>query len=64
LLPGALGRWLARLEPYGMVILIGLIIVLPLLGAQLGVDLAFVSHAITAATDAVIRAILQITRVL
>src|SRR4029079_11774570 len=64
LLPVALGRWLARLEPYGMVILIGLIIVLPLLGAQLGVDLAFVSHAITAATDAVIRAILQITRVL
>src|SRR6478735_8343842 len=47
LLPTALGRWLARLEPYGMVILIGLIIVLPLLGAQLGVDLGFVSQAIS-----------------
>lgn len=61
LLPTALGRGLARLEPYGMAILIGLIIVLPLLGAQLGVDLAFVSQAITAATDAVIRVIMQIT---
>jgi Zn-dependent protease len=60
-LPTALARGLARLEPYGMVILIGLIIVLPLLGAQLGVDLAFVSQAISIATDAVIRVIMQIT---
>jgi Zn-dependent protease len=62
LLPVALGRWLARLEPYGMTILIGLIIVLPLLGTQFGVDLRFVSHAITTATNAVIRVILQVTR--
>ena len=61
LLPTALGRWLARLEPYGMMILIGLIIVLPLLGAQFGVDLGFVSHAITTGTNAVIRIIMQIT---
>jgi Zn-dependent protease len=61
LLPVALGRWLARLEPYGMMILIGLIIVLPLLGAQLGVDLGFVSHAISTATNAVIGIILQVT---
>jgi Zn-dependent protease len=61
LLPTALGRGLARLEPYGMMILIGLIIVLPLLGAQLGVDLGFVSQAITNATGAVIRVIMQIT---
>jgi Zn-dependent protease len=61
LLPTALGRGLARLEPYGMAILIGLIIVLPLLGAQLGIDLAFVSQAITAATDTVIRVIMRIT---
>jgi hypothetical protein len=44
-----------------MMILIGLIIVLPLLGGQLGVDLGFVSHAITAATSAIIGIILQIT---
>lgn len=61
LLPVALGRWLARLEPYGLMILIGLIIVLPLLGTQFGVDLGFVSHAISAATDAVIRIILRVT---
>ena len=61
LLPVALGRWLARLEPYGMTILIALIIVLPLLGTQFGVDLGFVSHAITTATNAVIRIIMQIT---
>jgi len=45
-----------------MTILIGLIIVLPLLGTQFGVDLGFVSHAITMATNAVIRVILQVTR--
>jgi Zn-dependent protease len=61
LLPNVLGRWLARLEPYGMTILIGLIIVLPLLGTQFGVDLGFVSHAITAATNAVIKVIMQVT---
>lgn len=61
LLPVALGRWLARLEPFGMTILIGLLIVLPLLGAQLGVDLGFVSHAISIATNGVIGIILQIT---
>jgi len=61
LLPNVLARWLARLEPYGMTILIALIIVLPLLGTQFGVDLGFVSHAITTATNAVIRIIMQIT---
>jgi Zn-dependent protease len=61
LLPNVLARWLARLESYGMTILIALIIVLPLLGTQFGVDLGFVSHAITTATNAVIRIIMQIT---
>ena len=51
----------ARLEPYGMAILIGLLIVLPLLGSQLGVDLSFVSHLISSATGTVIRAILRAT---
>jgi hypothetical protein len=32
------------LEPYGLVILISLLIVLPLLGAQLGIDLSVVSR--------------------
>jgi Zn-dependent protease len=60
-LPNILGKQLARLEHYGMVILIGLLIVLPLLGSQLGVDLSFVSHFISTATGAVISVILRLT---
>ena len=61
LLPNVLANSLARLEPYGVAILIGLLIVLPLLGSQLGVDLSFVSHLISSATGTVIRAILRVT---
>ena len=61
LLPNILATQLTRLEPYGMIILIGLLILLPLLGSQLGVDLGFVSHLISSATDAVIGAILRLT---
>ena len=61
LFPNVLANPFARLEPYGMMILIGLLIVLPLLGSQLGVDLSFVSHVIGSATNAVIRVILQLT---
>ena len=60
-LPNILGKQLARLEHYGMMILIGLLIVLPLLGSQLGVDLSFVSHFISTATGAVISIILRLT---
>ena len=61
LLPNVLAKQLARLEPYGMIILIGLLILLPLLGSQLGVDLGFVSHLIAISTDVVIGVILQLT---
>lgn len=61
LLPHPLATQLARLERYGMMILIGLLIVLPLLGTQLGVDLGFVSHLISSSTNVVIKAILQLT---
>ena len=61
LLPNVLAYPLARLEPYGMIILIGLLIVLPMLGSQLGVDLGFVSHFISSVTSSVIRAILRLT---
>ena len=61
ILPNVLARPLARLEPYGMVILIGLIILLPLLGSQLHMDLSFVSHFISIGTNAVIRVVLQLT---
>ena len=61
LLPNVVGQQLARLERYGMMIIIGLLIILPVLGSQLGVDLGFVSHVISSATDAVLRGILRLT---
>jgi Zn-dependent protease len=61
LLPNVLANALAKLEPYGMMILIGLLILLPLLGSQLGADLGFVSHFISSATDTVIKGILLVT---
>jgi Zn-dependent protease len=61
LLPNIFANPLARLEPYGMIILIGLLIVLPLAGSQFGVDLSFVSQLIANSTNAVIRGILRLT---
>jgi Zn-dependent protease len=61
LLPNVLANPFSRLEPYGMVILIGLLIILPMLGSQFGVDLSFVSHFISSVTGTVIRAILRLT---
>jgi Zn-dependent protease len=59
-LPKALGRQLSRLEPYGLVLLIGLLIVLPLLGAHFGLDLDFLSYVITRSARAIIGAILHL----
>jgi Zn-dependent protease len=61
ILPKSIAAPVARLEPYGLAILIGLLIILPMLGAQLGVDLSIVSHALANATRAVINAILHVT---
>ena len=61
ILPKALAAAVARLEPFGLVILIGLLIVLPVLGAQLGVDLSIISRILGTATRAVIDVIVQIT---
>jgi Zn-dependent protease len=60
-LPGALARVLSRAEPYGMLILIGLIFVLPLLGAQFGINLDPISRIIMTSTNAVIGTILRLT---
>jgi Zn-dependent protease len=60
-LPDAVAFPLARLEPYGMLILIGLLFILPMLGAQLGVDLSIVSRVIASSTDSIIGAILRLT---
>ena len=61
ILPKSVAARVARLEPYGLAILIGLLIILPMLGAELGLDLSIVSHAIANATRAVINAILVLT---
>ena len=61
ILPKALAIPFARLEPHGLVILIGLLIVLPLLGAQLGVDLGIVSRFLAISTGAIIKTILFFT---
>ena len=60
-LPKAMAAPVARLEPYGIAILLGLLIVLPMLGAQLGVDLSIVSHIITVSTGAILDVILRLT---
>ena len=51
----------ARLEPFGLVILIGLLIILPMLGAQLGVNLNFISGVLAIATRSIISVILYVT---
>ena len=51
----------ARLEPFGLVILTGVLIILLMLGAQLGVNLNFIAGALAIATPTIINAILYIT---
>src|SRR5712672_2699492 len=60
-LPDAVAFPLARLEPYGMLILIGLLFILPMLGAHVGVDLSIVARVIASSTGAIIDAILRLT---
>jgi Zn-dependent protease len=61
LLPNPLARPFSRLEPYGLILLIGLLIVLPLLGEQVGLNLNFISQAVRRATGAIIGVILPLT---
>jgi Zn-dependent protease len=63
LLPDVLASPLARLEPYGMIILIGVLFILPMIGAQIGLDFSVVSHVIATVTDDVIAVILWGNRV-
>jgi Zn-dependent protease len=61
LLPNALAVPLSRLEPYGMLILIGALILLPLLGSQLGLNLDVISAILRTATGYVIWLLLLVT---
>ena len=61
LLPRPLAGPLARLEPFGMLILIGILILLPLAGSQFGLNLNIISVLLGNATDFIIRLVLVIT---
>jgi len=61
LLPDVLARPLAALEPFGMLILIAVLFLVPLLGQQLGVDLSIVSRVVGVVTGVIIDAIVWLT---
>jgi Zn-dependent protease len=60
-LPDAVASPLARLEPYGMIIRVGVLLVLPIVGAQFGLDLNVVTRVVGTVTDEIIGVILRIT---
>ena len=61
ILPKALAMALARLEPFGMMILIGFLILLPLAGSQFGLNLDVISSYLRTSTDTIIRLVLVLT---
>jgi Zn-dependent protease len=61
LLPDFLAAPLARLEPYGMFIILGLLFILPMIGSQLGNDLDVMGWLLTGPVNAVIEFVLRIT---
>ena len=61
LLPNVLAVPLSRLEPFGMLILIGLLILLPMAGTQLGLNLDVISAILRTVTGYVIQLLLLVT---
>jgi Zn-dependent protease len=61
LLPDVLARPLSRLEPYGMLILIGILIILPLAGSQFGLNLDVISAIVRNSTGFVVQLLLLLT---
>jgi Zn-dependent protease len=61
LLPSFLAAPFARLEPFGLLILVALLCFLPVLGQQVGLDLNIISHLIGAPIEALLRFILWLT---
>jgi Zn-dependent protease len=60
-LPKPLATPLSRLEPYGFAILIGLLFILPLLGAEFGLDFSFVSQILAASSHFIVENLLRLT---
>src|SRR5215469_18480928 len=63
ILPDALAFPLARLERFGMLLLIGVLILLPLVGTQLGIDLNLFGHVVDGPVNWILGAIGKITGV-
>lgn len=61
LLPNVLAAPLARLEPYGLLILIGVLLLLPMLGSQFGLNLDVISTIVRTVTGYVIQLLLLVT---
>ncbi len=61
LLPKVLAFPLSRLEPYGMLILIGFLIIVPLVGAKFGLNLDVISAILRTSTNFVMRLLLALT---
>ncbi|HEY3678636.1 MAG TPA: site-2 protease family protein [Bradyrhizobium sp.] len=61
LLPNFLAVPLSRLEPFGMLILIGLLILLPMAGRQLGLNLDVISAILRTVTNHVIQLLLLVS---
>jgi Zn-dependent protease len=61
LLPNILAVPFSRLEPYGMLILIGILIILPLAGSQFGLNLDVISAILRTVTGYVIQLLLVVT---
>lgn len=61
LLPDSLARPFARLEPYGMPILLGLIFILPLIGRQVGMDLNVLGWVLGQPVDWLVNLVIRLT---
>jgi Zn-dependent protease len=61
ILPKGPAAALSRLEPYGLLLIVGFFFILPLLGEQLGVNLNFFSAIIGRSANAIIGIILRLT---
>ena len=61
LLPKALATPLARLAPYGMLIVIGVLFVVPMIAAPLGVDVNIFGQLITRPSNDIVQTILHLT---
>jgi Zn-dependent protease len=61
LLPDVLAAPLARLERFGMLIIIALLFILPMLGSQFGMDLNVLAWLISGPADSIIGVIVRLT---